>query len=90
MTIIQIIKALKILKVLGNSGNGNRAIEILHEKIAKNFFFENLFNIFMFTFKIFSFMHVLICFNLHSSFSWMATLSKLDDTYKYNGSRFNN
>ena len=82
MTIIQIIKALKILKVLGNSGNGNRAIEILHEKIAKNFFFENLFNIFMFTFKIFSFMHVLICIHLFLGWqrypNWMIHINIMD------------
>ena len=83
MTIIQIIKALKILKVLSNNGNGNRAIEVLHAKIAENFFFENLFNIFIFVFKIFSFMHVLICIHLFLGWqrypNWMIHINIMDE-----------
>ena len=83
MTILQIIKALKILKVLSNNGNGNRAVEVLHEKMVGNFFFENLFNIFIFVFKILSFMHVLICIHLFLGWqrypNWMIHINIMDE-----------
>ena len=68
MTIFQIVKVLKILKVLNIKGN--RAFELLHEKIGENYFFENLFNLFTFVFKIFSFLHILIC--IHIFLGWQS------------------
>ena len=68
ITIFQMLKTFKILKVLGNGSN--RAIELLHEKIAETFILEKLFNIFLFLFKILSFMHVLIC--IHIFLGWQS------------------
>ena len=51
MTIFHMLKTFKILKVLRNEGN--RVMEILHEKIAENYFFEKLFSIFVFLFYIY-------------------------------------
>ena len=81
MTILQMVKSLKILKVLG--AGGNRAVEILHEKIAENFFFENVFNIFTFVFKIFSFLHILICIHIFLGWqsypNWMIHINIMDE-----------
>ena len=81
MTILQMVKSLKILKVLG--AGGNRAVEILHEKIAENFFFENVFNIFTFVFKIFSFLHILICIHIFLGWqsypNWMIHINIIDE-----------
>ena len=83
MTILLMVKSLKILKVLASGGNANRAIEILHGKISENFFFEKLFNIFMFIFKIFSFMHILICIHLFLGWqrypNWMTHINIMDE-----------
>ena len=54
---------MKVLNV-----KSNRAFEILHEKISNNFYFENLFNLLIFLFKIFAFLHILIC--IHIFLGW--------------------
>ena len=66
LTIFQMTKSLKLLKILKTEKN--RAIELLSEKVAGEFFFENLFNIFIFLLKIFSFLHILIC--IHIFLGW--------------------
>ena len=68
MTIFQMLKTLKILKVLGSGKN--RAVEIFHEKISENFIFEKFFNIFIYFFKILSFLHLLIC--IHIFLGWQS------------------
>ena len=84
MTIFQMIKVLKILKVL--SIQGNRAFEILHEKIATYYFLENLLNIFSFFFKIFSFLHILICIHIflgwQSNPNWMVYINIINEDLK--------
>ena len=81
MTIFQMLKSFKILKVLGNQRN--RAMEVLHEKIAENYFFEKLFSIFVFLFKIFSFFHVLICIHIFLGWqrypNWMTHINIFDE-----------
>ena len=68
ITIFQILKAIKILKILNIEKN--RAFELLYEKISENYFFENLLNLFIFVFKIFSFLHILIC--THIFLGWQS------------------
>ena len=81
MTIFHMLKTFKILKVLRNEGN--RVMEILHEKIAENYFFENLFSIFVFLFKIFSFLHILICIHIFLGWqsypNWMTHINIFDE-----------
>ena len=75
------IKALKIMKVLNIKGN--RAFELLNEKISENYFFENLFNLIIFVFKIFSFLHILICIHIflgwQSNPNWMININIIDE-----------
>ena len=84
MTIFQIVKVLKILKVLNIKGN--RAFELLHEKIGENYFFENLFNLFTFVFKIFSFLHILICIHIFLGWqsypNWMNHINIIDENLR--------
>ena len=81
MTIFHMLKTFKILKVLRNERN--RVMEILHEKIAENYFFENLFSIFVFLFKIFSFLHILICIHIFLGWqsypNWMTHINIFDE-----------
>jgi len=81
MTIFHMLKTFKILKVLRNERN--RVMEILHEKIAENYFFENLFSIFIFLFKIFSFLHILICIHIFLGWqsypNWMTHINIFDE-----------
>ena len=80
MTILQILKSCKIMKVLGSGGN--RAVEVLHEKIGEYYFFENLLNLFIFLFKIFSFLHILICIHIFLGWqnypNWMNHINIID------------
>ena len=81
MTIFHMLKTFKILKVLRNERN--RVMEILHEKIAENYFFENLFSIFVFLFRIFSFLHILICIHIFLGWqsypNWMTHINIFDE-----------
>ena len=81
MTIFHMLKTFKILKVLRNERN--RVVEILREKIAENYFFENLFSIFVFLFKIFSFLHILICIHIFLGWqsypNWMTHINIFDE-----------
>ena len=81
ISIFQILKSFKILKILNIEKN--RAFELLHEKISENFFFENLFNLFIFVFKIFSFLHILICIHIflgwQSNPNWMIHINIMDE-----------
>ena len=81
MTIFHMLKTFKILKVLRNERN--RVVEILREKIAENYFFENLFSIFVFLFKIFTFLHILICIHIFLGWqsypNWMTHINIFDE-----------
>ena len=61
-TIMIIFKVFKVLKVL--SHKKNKYIELLYEKAADNLFFEEIINILIYSIKIFSFLHSLICFHI--------------------------
>ena len=81
MTIFQIVKTMKIWKVLDS--RKNRAIEIFHEKISEQFFWEKFFNIFVFLFKILSFLHILICIHIFLGWqsypNWMTHVNIIDE-----------
>ena len=81
LTILQILKSFKMLKVL--NVKSNRAFEILHDKISKSFYFENLFNLLIFLFKIFAFLHILICIHIFLGWqrypNWMVHINIIDE-----------
>ena len=84
MTIFRMVKALKIWKVL--SIKGNRAFELLYEKLASYYFLEIFIGFFVFFFKIFSFLHILICIHIflgwQSNPNWMININIIDENLK--------
>ena len=58
-TTILFLKVFKVLKVL--SHKKNKFIELLYEKTSDNLFFEQILNTSIYSLKIFSFLHSLIC-----------------------------
>ena len=58
-TVILFLKVFKVLKVL--SHKKNKFIELLYEKTSDNLFFEQILNTSIYSLKIFSFLHSLIC-----------------------------